>query len=89
MVGEGEERLREFLSRYREARRQTTSIDERPSSVYEMLTRERLEELMDEVQELKQEVREIRRLLVGLFVSLVLTFIGVVVDLALRGLGVL
>jgi hypothetical protein len=89
MAGEGEERLLETLSRYREARRHTSEIDERPGSVYEMITRERLGELMEEVRELKKEMGEIKRLLVGLFISLALTFVGVIVDMTLRSLGVL
>lgn len=89
MTGQGEERLREALSRFREARLGASNIDERPGSVYEMITRERLEELMEGVRELKGEVGEMKKLLVGLFVSLALSFIGVLVDLALRGLGVL
>lgn len=86
-IGEGEAYLREVLGRYRRARQTSKSIDERPSSAYEMITRERLEELMEEVKRMKSEIADLRWLLGRLFVSLALIFVGVLVDMMLRSVG--
>ncbi len=87
-IREGEAYLKGVLARYRRARQAAKAIDERPSSVYEMITRERLGELIEEVREIKGEIVGLRRLLGGLFVSLALVFIGVLVDILLRNAGV-
>jgi len=87
--GEQERRLQEALARYREARGRAKAPQERPSSIYEMITRERLEELARDVAEIKEEVTGLRKMMLGAFVSLALTFLGLMLDVALRGLGVI
>ena len=86
--GPMERELQRALAHYRAAQRAAKGPHERPSSIYEMITRERLEELARDVREIREELAGLRRLLLGGLVSLALTFAGLILDMLLRGLGV-
>jgi hypothetical protein len=79
--GEGVERLKEVLRRYRRTRARGVTVDERPGCVYGMLTREQLEGLMDDVKQLKATMNRI-------YVSVVLLLVGLALDIVLERLGV-
>jgi hypothetical protein len=79
--GEGVERLKEVLRRYRGTRARGVTVDERPGCVYGMLTREQLEGLMDDVKQLKATMNRI-------YVSVILLLVGVALDIVLERLGV-
>jgi len=79
--GEGVKRLREVLRRYRSTRARGVTVDERPGCVYGMLTREQLDDLVEQMQELRATLNRI-------YVSLLLMFIGIVVNIVLDRLGV-
>jgi len=80
--GEGVKRLKEVLRRYRNTRAKGVTVDQRPGCVYGMLTREQLEALLGEMQELRATLNRI-------YVSLLLMFIGLAVNIMLDKLGVL
>ena len=79
--GEGVERLKEVLRRYRGTRARGVAVDERPGCVYGMLTREQLEGLMDDVKQLKATMNRI-------YVSVVLLLVGLALNIVLERLGV-
>ena len=79
--GEGVQRLREVLRRYRSTRARGVTVDERPGCVYGMLAREQLDDLVEQMQELRATLDRI-------YVSLLLMFIGIVVNIVLDRLGV-
>ena len=79
--GEGVKRLKEVLRRYRSTRAKGVTVDERPGCVYGMLTREQLDVLVEQMQELRATLNRI-------YISLLLMFIGIVVNIVLDRLGV-
>ncbi|MGB3905784.1 MAG: hypothetical protein WBB22_12755 [Anaerolineae bacterium] len=79
--GEGVKRLREVLRRYRSTRARGVTVDERPGCVYGMLTREQLDILVEQMEELRATLNRI-------YVSVLLMFIGIVVNIVLDRLGV-
>jgi len=80
--GEGVERLREALRRYRNTRAKGVAVDERPGCVYGMLTREQLENLAEDIEQLKVTLNRI-------YVSVLLMLVGLVLNVLLERLGVL
>jgi hypothetical protein len=80
--GEGVQRLKEVLQRYRSTRAKGVTVDERPGCVYGMLTREEVDDLVKEIEELKATLNKI-------YVSTLLMFVGLVVNVLLDKLGVL
>jgi hypothetical protein len=80
--GEGVERLKDVLRRYRRTRAQGVSVDARPGCVYGMLTREQLEGLAEDMTQLKATLNRI-------YVSVVLLLVGLVLNTLLERLGVL
>lgn len=81
-VGLGEERLREAIRRYsRTKRRKGLTIDQKPGCIYGML-------LGDDVKDLQKELDEMKKTLRGVYVSVFLILVGLVLDIALRGMGV-
>ena len=79
--GEGVERLREVLRRYRRTRAKGVTMDERPGCVYGMLTREQLDGLVEDMKQLKATLNRI-------YVSVILMLIGLVLNTVLERLGV-
>lgn len=79
--GEGVKRLREVLRRYRSTRARGVTVEERPGCVYGMLTREQLDILVEQMEELRATLNRI-------YVSVLLMFIGIVVNIVLDRLGV-
>jgi hypothetical protein len=79
--GPGVERLRDVLRRYRKTRARGVSVDERPGCVYGMLTREQLDDLVQDIEQLKSTLNRI-------YVSVLLMLIGLVVNTVLARLGV-
>jgi hypothetical protein len=80
--GQGVERLREALRRYRSTRAKGVSVDERPGCVYGMLTREQLGDLVQDIEQLKGTLNKI-------YVSVLLMLMGLVVNTILGRLGLL
>jgi len=81
-LGLGEERLREAIRRYsRTKRRKGLTIDQKPGCIYGML-------LGDDVKDLQKELDEMKKTLRGVYVSVFLILVGLVLDIALRGMGV-
>jgi hypothetical protein len=80
--GEGVQRLKEVLQRYRSTRAKGVTVDERPGCVYGMLTREEVDDLVKEIEELKATLNKI-------YVSTLLMLVGLVVNVLLDKLGVL
>jgi hypothetical protein len=83
----GEERLREAIRRFNRTRRREVTVDERPGCVFGLLTRDMAEDMGSALEELRQELVALKKLLAGIFVALALTFIGVLIDLAIRATG--
>ena len=82
-LGVGEERLREAIRRYSRTKRQKgLTIDQKPGCIYGML-------LGDDVKDLQRDLDEIKKTLRGIYVSVFLMLLGLIVDIALRGLGVM
>jgi hypothetical protein len=79
--GEGAERLKEVLRRYRGTRSRGVGVEERPGCVYGMLTREQLDGLVEDVRELKATMNKI-------YVSVILLLVGLALDIVLERLGV-
>jgi len=80
-VGVGEERLREAIRRYNRTKRQKgLTIDQKPGCIYGML-------LGDDVKELQKDLDEIKKTLRGVYVSVFLILVGLVLEIALRGMG--
>jgi hypothetical protein len=79
--GEGVQRLREALRRYRNTRAKGVRVDERPGCVYGMLTREQLDDL-------GEDVRQMRATLERIYVSVLLMLAGLVLNVLLERLGV-
>ena len=79
--GEGVDRLREVLRRYRRTRAKGVTVDERPGCVYGMLTREQLDGLAEDMKQLKATLNRI-------YVSVILMLIGLVLNTVLERLGV-
>jgi len=80
--GEGVERLKAVLRRYRSTRVKGVAVDERPGCVYGMLTREQLENLAEDIQQLKVTLNKI-------YVSVLLMLVGLVLNVLLERIGVL
>jgi hypothetical protein len=80
--GQGVERLRQALRRYRHTRAKGVTVDERPGCVYGMLTREQLGDLMQDIEQLKATLNRI-------YVSVLLMLVGLVVNTLLGRLGLL
>ena len=80
--GEGVERLREALRRYRNTRARGVAVEERPGCVYGMLTREQLGDLVQDIEQLKATLNRI-------YVSVLLMLVGLVVNTILGRLGLL
>ncbi|MFQ6001549.1 MAG: hypothetical protein ACE5LG_07755 [Anaerolineae bacterium] len=79
----GEDRLREAIRRYsRTKRRKGLTIDQKPGCIYGML-------LGDDVKDLQRDLEEIKKTLRGIYVSVFLMLLGLIADIALRGLGVM
>ena len=79
----GEDRLREAIRRYsRTKRRKGLTIDQKPGCIYGML-------LGDDVKELQRDLEEIKKTLRGIYVSVFLILVGLVLDIALRRMGVI
>jgi hypothetical protein len=83
----GEQRLHEAIRRFNQSRRREVTIDERPGCVFGLLTRDRIEDAGQSLDEVRQELVALKKLLSGIFVALTLTFLGVLVDLAIRAAG--
>jgi len=93
-LGLGEERLREAIRRYSRTKRQSVqdpeivgsgkglTIDQKPGCIYGML-------LGDDVKELQKDLDEIKKTLRGIYVSVFLILVGLVLDIALRRMGVM
>lgn len=82
-LGLGEERLREAIRRYNRAKRQKgLTIDQKPGCIYGML-------LGDDVKDMQEDLEEIKRTLRGIYVSVFLMLVGLVLDMALRKMGVM
>ena len=80
--GEGVERLRAVLRRYRSTRVKGVAVNERPGCVYGMLTREQLENLAEDIEQLKVTMNKI-------YVSVLLMLVGLVLNILLERVGVL
>jgi len=80
--GQGVERLREALRRYRSTRAKGVAVDERPGCVYGMLTREQLGDLVRDIEQLKATLNKI-------YVSVLLMLVGLVVNTIMGRLGLL
>jgi len=80
--GEGVDRLREALRRYRNTRAKGVAVEERPGCVYGMLTREQLGDLVQDIEQLKATLNRI-------YVSVLLMLVGLVVNTILGRLGLL
>jgi hypothetical protein len=80
--GEGVDRLREALRRYRNTRAKGVAVEERPGCVYGMLTREQLGDLVQDIEQLKATLNRI-------YVSVLLMLVGLVVNTLLERLGLL
>jgi len=80
----GEDRLRDAIRRFNRTRRREVMVDERPGCVYGLLTRDMVEDVGRTLAEVREELVALKRLLSGIFVALALTFIGVLLDLAVR-----
>ena len=80
--GEGVQRLKEVLQRYRSTRAKGVAVDERPGCVYGMLTREQVDNVVQEIEDVKATLNKI-------YVSLLLMLVGLVVNVLLDKLGVL
>ena len=80
--GEGVERLKAVLRRYRSTRAKGVAVNERPGCVYGMLTREQLENLAEDIQQLKVTLNKI-------YVSVLLMLAGLVLNVLLERIGVL
>ena len=80
--GEGVERLKVVLRRYRSTRSSGVAVDQRPGCVYGMLTREQLDDLAEDLQQLKVTLNKI-------YVSVLLMLVGLVLNVLLERLGVL
>lgn len=82
-LGAGEERLREAIRRYnRTKRRKGLTIDQKPGCIYGML-------LGDDVKDMQKDLGEIKKTLRGVYVSVFLILVGLVLEIALRGIGVM
>ena len=78
--GEGVERLKAVLRRYRSTRVKGVAVDERPGCVYGMLTREQLHDLVEDIQQLKVTLNKI-------YVSVLLMLVGLVLNVLLERIG--
>jgi hypothetical protein len=79
----GEDRLREAIRRYSRTRREKgLTIDQKPGCIYGML-------LGDEVKDMQKDLEEIKKTLRGVYVSVFLILVGLVLDMALRRMGVM
>jgi len=83
----GEERLRAAIARFNRTRRSEVSVDQRPGCVFGLLTRDLTEDLQAALRDVRRELAELKKLLTGIFVALTLTFLGVLIDLAVRALA--
>jgi hypothetical protein len=82
-LGLGEDRLREAIRRYSRTKREKgLTLDQKPGCIYGML-------LGDEVKDMREDLDEIKKTLRGIYVSVFLILVGLVLDLALRGMGVM
>ncbi len=87
-MAEGKERLRAAIVRFNRTRARDVAVDERPGCVYGLLTRDLANDLKSGLEDVRRELAELKRLLAGIFVALALTFIGVLVDLAVRAASI-
>jgi len=83
----GEDLLKDAIARFNRTRRREVSIDERPGCVFGLMTRDLAEDLRAALEEVRQELIARKRPLSGIFVALPLTFLGVLIDLAVRALA--
>ena len=83
----GEDRLRDAIRRFNRSRRREVGVDERPGCVYGLMTRDLAEDLQSALEDVRGELVALKKLLSGIFVALGLTFIGVMIDLAIRAAG--
>ena len=83
----GEERLRDAIARFNRTRRREVTVDQRPGCVFGLMTRDLTEDLQTALNDLRGELVELKKLLSGIFVALTLTFLGVLLDLAVRALS--
>jgi len=82
-LGLGEAKLREAIRRYsRTKRRKGLTIDQKPGCIYGML-------LGDDVKDMQGDLDEIKKTLRGIYVSVFLILVGLVLDIALRRMGVM
>lgn len=82
-LGSGEDRLREAIRRYNRAKREKgLTIDQKPGCIYGML-------LGDDVKDMQEDLDEIKKTLRGVYVSVFLMLVGLVLDMALRRMGVM
>jgi|GEM_PF-2070342 len=76
----GEDRLREAIRRYSRTKRQKgLTIDQKPGCIYGML-------LGDDVKDMQGDLDEIKKTLRGIYVSVFLMLLGLIADIALRGM---
>lgn len=87
-MSEGQERLRAAIVRFNRTRARDVAVDERPGCVYGLLTRDLADDLKSGLADVRRELAELKRLLAGVFVALALTFIGVLIDLAVRAAAI-
>lgn len=79
----GEERLKQAIRRYNRTRRdEGLSVDQKPGCLYGML-------LGDQVKDLQSDLDDIKRTLRGIYVSVFLILVGLIVDMALWRVGVM
>ena len=83
----GEDKLRDAIRRFNRTRRREVRVDERPGCVFGLMTRDLAEDLQAALEDVRQELVTLKKLLSGIFVALALTFIGVLIDLAIRAAG--
>lgn len=82
-LGLGEERLREAIRRYSRSKREKgLTIDQKPGCIYGML-------LGDDVKDMREDLEEIKKTLRGIYVSVFLMLLGLILDIALRKMGVM
>lgn len=86
-AGTGEQRLRQAIKRFNHTRRREVRVDERPGCVFGLMTRDMAEDLQSALEDVRRELIALKKLLAGIFVALALTFIGVLLDLAIRAAG--
>jgi len=77
----GEERLRGAIRRYHQARKESP-VNLAPPAVYCLLTQERVEVLEKDFEDIKKTLR-------GIWVSVFLVLVGLIIDIVIIRTGVL